>query len=620
MKRWRATWVLFSLALLLFAFIMLVERRYWPPTRSRGEIPPALFSFKATEVTNIQLRITNQLILRVERPADAVLWRLALPLSYPGQLHRIEGTLQELEHAVSEAYIPPAELRANKRNAAEFGLDLPQATLTLLHNGHRTEISFGNKSPTGDKVYVQVANKPGIYVLGADVFNHLPRSANDWRDTSLFNLIDIAFNRIELRAGSRSFAVDLDQSTKTFVLSKPTPARADAAKVELLVRNLLAAQIRKFITDNPRADGEPYGLQPPEVEVSFAKGTNDQLVVQFGKSPTNDPSLVYARRMTQTNIVLVPRSILESLPASHNDLRDRRLVTFNPAAADAIEVISTNSFTVRRGTNGMWSVGDAQPMAADPELMTDWLNQLASLEGTVESDVVTDFKTLYNLSPPARQYLLKAAITNGGGSVSNGIVAELDLGAVQGDKVFARRPDEQSVYSLPLANVTRLPAAAWQLRNRRVWTFSSNQLSRLIVMYRGMNEVGRTNILQRSPNNQWTIVSGSNVIINNPEGFSSALDELMSRLGELRAEAWIAQGEESRATYGFDAPGSRVTFELKNSDKPRLLTLEFGAPSPSGLPYALATAEGQTWIFEFPRAPYWFLIRDLFSPLFRESQ
>ena len=45
------------------------------------------------------------------------------------------------------------------------------------------------------------------------------------------------------------------------------------------------------------------------------------------------------------------------------------------------------------------------------------------------------------------------------------------------------------------------------------------------------------------------------------------------------------------------------------------LTLEFGRPSPTGFPYALATVEGQTWIFEFPRILYLLLVRDLFHPL-----
>jgi len=495
---------------------------------------------------------------------------------------------------------------------------LPQATLTLAYNGQRTEIAFGNRTATGDAVYAQLANRPGIFIVSADIFNQLPHSANEWRDTSLFSLVSAPpWNRIEFRAGSRSFALDLDKETGVFFLSKPTRARADPARFELLFRNLLAAQVKSFVNDNPRADGEAYGLQPPEMEIAFAVGTNDQFGVQFGKSPTNDASVIYARRLLQTNIVLVSRAVFDELQVTHSDLRDHRLVTFNILQADSIEVVSieaSENFTARRQPGGTWVAGDPQPMAADPELMRDWLMLLAGLEGSVESDVVTDFSTLYNLAPPARQYLIRSAVTNAAGSVSNRVVAQLDLGAVQGDKVFARRPDEPSVYSLPLTNVVRLPHAAWQLRERRVWSFTTNQITRLTVMFRGA-----TNVLQRnSGNHQWAIISGSNLIISNPIGFSYRLDELMFQLGELRAESWIARGEENRGTYGFEPPGSRLSVELKTGDGPRLLTLEFGAPSPSGLPYALAVADGQTWVFEFPKTPYFLMVRDLFSPLFRQ--
>ena len=59
--KWRTTGILVALAALLFAFIFFVERRI--PT---GPQPlPRLVAFRANDVTNIQLRITNQLALRV---------------------------------------------------------------------------------------------------------------------------------------------------------------------------------------------------------------------------------------------------------------------------------------------------------------------------------------------------------------------------------------------------------------------------------------------------------------------------------------------------------------------------------------------------------------------------
>src|SRR5882672_5944915 len=51
--KWKTTWLLLGLGALLFAFIVLVERRL-----PDANVPPSrLLSFRASEVTNIQLRL-----------------------------------------------------------------------------------------------------------------------------------------------------------------------------------------------------------------------------------------------------------------------------------------------------------------------------------------------------------------------------------------------------------------------------------------------------------------------------------------------------------------------------------------------------------------------------------
>ena len=611
---WKPTWLLLGLAAGLFAFIVLIERRL-----SDQSAPPArLLSFRATEVTNIQLRLTNQLLLRVERTNAAAPWQITVPLVYPAQPHAIEWLIQSLEAITSQTDISAAELKSSHRTAAEFGLDIPRATLTLQHAGQRTEILFGARTPVGEGVYVQVLDQPDIHVLPAELAERLPRSHNDWRDTTLMSIT--SFNRMEVRSAGRGFTVDINQTNRTLVLTKPTPARADIAKVDALWRKLFTTQVTQFITDNPRVDLEPYGLLPPEAEVSFLVGAGDQYAVQssvqFGKSPTNDPGSVYARRVNTTNIVLVPRATLDALQISHGDVRDLHLLTFAPKAVDIIEVVATNqlaSFTLRRQTNGAWMITEPEPALADSNSVREWIDQLAKLEGEVEKDVVTDFSTPYQLATPFRKYILKFSGTNGTGNISNHVVAELDLGRVMGEKVFARRPDEATAYSLARADVARLPHSAWQLRDRQVWNFTTNQIHRVTVQY---NRETRT--LQRNVNATWSLVQGEGMI----NSVNPVLEEIMYRLGDLRAEIWVSKGDESRAALGFTTDGNRITFELKNGEKPKTLVLEFGRPgvSPTKLPYALAVVDGQTWIFEFPPKLHFEVVRDLFSPLFRGAQ
>src|SRR5207237_8851706 len=97
----------------------------------------------------------------------------------------IEALLQSLAGLTSQTYITPQELAASHRSIAPYGLDSPVASLTLHSGPRRTEILFGSKTPAGDRVYVQLLTKPGIYVLDWEIYDRLPRSHRACRDHAL---------------------------------------------------------------------------------------------------------------------------------------------------------------------------------------------------------------------------------------------------------------------------------------------------------------------------------------------------------------------------------------------------------------------------------------------------
>jgi hypothetical protein len=563
----------------------LFERHVHPKTASAGA-PARLVTFRASEVTNIVLRRTNQFVLRADRINET--WNITLPFFYPGQPFAIEKLLHTLAELTAQTHLTEEDLGAQKRSRAEFGLDVPAASLILQHNGQRTELQFGARTAMGDQAYLQLANSSGIYVVPAELAAILPRTANDWRDTALVNLTESNLDRIEVRTPTRSFAIEVDPTNKVLYLSKPTRARASVPKVEALIRKVQAAQALQFVSDDPRADLDEFGLRQPEAELVLGLGTNDLQVVHFGKSPTNDPAIIYARRMAQTNIVLVSRSVLEALQTSHAELRDRHVLSFPLAAVDAVEVRGDPSFAVRKQTNNLWFVTEPEFMPADSDLMRDWLNQLSFLEGQIEKDVVTDFSP-YGLAVPARQYILKTVTTNSLGVPTNRVIAQLDLG-IRRDKAIFARGGEDTVYAIPAGAAERLPSAAWQLRDRRVWSFSTNHISRLTIQHRGY-----TRQVLRSPTGEWSLAPGSQGIIN-----TFAIEELMYRLGDLRAVSWLARGEESRSPYGFTDNAHKLTIELRLPAGPRVLAIEFSSRPPAPYPCALASVDGQTWIFEFP--------------------
>jgi hypothetical protein len=493
-------------------------------------------------------------------------------------------------------------MTARKQTAAEFGFDAPLATLIVEQGAQRSEIQFGKKTPVGDQVYVQVPGKTGIALATAEVLDRLPRTANDWRDPSLLGMRGLTIDRLEVRSAGRGFAAQVGLTNGLFYLTKPLQVRANTPKMGELLQLIRLTQVSQFATGGGAADLEPYGLQPPELELMLGRGTNELLTVQFGKSPANDPSAVYARRSQHNNIVVVPRLLLDALRVPFTELRDPRLVTFRPEAVEAIEVAGDDRFQVQRQAAETWSIGSSPTNQADGTAIRDWLIRLNRLEiQDFVKDVVTDFSA-FGLAPAKRQIILKGGpITPGS---TNRILAQIEFGNVQDDLVYARRSDENSVYAIKRGDVARFPSAAWQLRDRRVWSFTPSQLARVTI-----RQHGRTREIIRNAAGNWTLAKGSDGIIN-----PGSTEATLTHLADLRAEVWVARGEDQRARFGFTETGHKITLELKNGDKPATFTVEFGANAPSAFLYALTTLEGQPYIFEFPFALGYEVVRDLSLP------
>jgi hypothetical protein len=602
MMKWRNTVGLVGLALALFGFIFFYERHTVPVQPALGTPPRLLPNLVPREVSAIQIRFTN-LVIRAERNGDA--WRLTAPLVYPAAPVAAERFLTTWQNAAVAAHLSPADLSRRGQKLSDFGLDKPQTSILLEQGGEGRELHLGAHTTVGDQVYAQIVGVPGISVVEAALLEVLPRSADDWRNLALVERGGGAFDQVEIIKPNGGMYLQRDPTNQVWQLSRPR-LRADQFKVENLLDKIEQGRLTRFVTDDLNADLETYGLLPPALELVLGQGTNPLQRVQFGKSPPQDAASVYARRLDRTNVVLVPKTLLDLLHMPAAEYRDRRLLAFNPAAITQLEVRSDEPFLVRRQTNDTWLAGETT--AVDTPFVRDWLLRLSQLQvSEFVKDVVTDFSG-YGLAQPSRQYVLRTSVTNASG-VTNLLVGELHFGSNTLEKVFVRRADEDSVYAVRYFDYLHMPATVWQLRDHRVWSFTTNQTTRVTL-----REQGRNRTFLRSPAGDWSLAPGSRGRVN-----PFALEEVVFRLGELTAPAWVARGEENLPRFGFAATNLQITVELRLEDQPQTLTLDFGGPSPTRFPYAAARLDGQVWIFEFPWALFSDLVPAFGLPLTEES-
>jgi hypothetical protein len=582
----RTTLGLLLLATVLSGYIYLFELRLADAASTRsGKLFPNL---DPARVNSIEILRSNSVIY-LERVKDR--WRLTPP-GYPAQATQVENWLGLLRTLNRRAFISAQELLAQPGGSAAFGVDHPQATVTLQQGTGRISFHVGSRTPVGEQLYLQLVGSDGLFVTESALADRLPQSSVDWREPTFLNLSGLDFNRFYVRArnpaGTRDFTLERDSATRLWRLTRPRSARADNGLLELVLQELQTVRISQFVSDLPGSDLEPYGLHMPDVTLVFGLGADNVLTAEFGASPANAPGLIYARRSNYpNNIVAVPKQAAELLRVPYTEFLDRRLVRFTPADVNRIEVRAGASFALEKQTDGGWRAVEPVSFPADPALVNGFLNQLNSLPiAEITKEVATESDLPgYGLAPPARQYILK---DGNGPSNTNSVLAQIEFGTNRAGRVFVRRADENSIYALKTEDTLELAQAGFELRDRRIWNFTTNQVLSVTIDWKDKSWK-----LLRTGNGQWSFAPGSQGIIN-----PYALEESLYRIGQLWAKAWIPAGGADR--FGLKETAHRLSIELNDGDKHRTLAVEFGGPSPSGGPYAATELETGRTVFEFP--------------------
>ena len=602
----KTTWILLALVVGLGAFIGLYES----PRKAAREAAPvaikALPEFDPAAVTAVDVQLRSNLLFRAERTNTD--WRLTMPAQYPAHASRIQGLWPVLSGLSDQAHISAQEMLAQKQPLSAFGLDPPYATLTIHQARNRWDVKIGSRTLAGQQVYVQVVGREGIYFADAGLLERLPRTLDDWRDPLLLRLQGLAFDQWEVKAGPTRYLVQSDPASGVWRIAQPLRMRANNLGIARLLQALGSWQVARFVPENPPPDVESLGLNPPEATLTFLNGTNSVLAVQFGKSPTNDASLVYAKCLNQSYVVLVPKQPLEVLRAPVNNLRDNRLLPVPLAQAGMIEVhVGDRQFSVQKATNGGWWVEGPPRVPADPELLRGFLGDVETVNiAEFVRDVVTDFATTYQLDPPKRSYIFRRLLGDPLAAVTNPPVARIDFGAEQDGRVFTRVGGEDSVYAVRSGMVGRLPTQPFRLWDRQIWRFSTNEVARLV-----MSDHGRTNAVERDANGGWRLASDAKPL---DPVVTQILEEALFRLGNLRAAAWVGEWDDRIALYGFAENDHRLTVELSRAGRSESLTLDLGSLTRSGRLFAASLCHGSRMVFELPAGvcqPYFDLLRQL---------
>jgi hypothetical protein len=586
----KTTGIWFLLALALLALILVVERFLRPAAPEPSRVLPEL---RASAVTSVQVFPAG---IRVDRTNDG--WRLTKPITYPAQSAGVEALLDALQNLSPASRISAAELHNHPNADKEFGLEPPRFSLVIETAGQRRQLLVGNKTPPGDQVFLRVEGVDGRFVTDADWLHFIPASVNDWRDTALVNPGQGSLDWIVLTNGTKAIELRRDGTNHLWRMVRPFPARADTGRITDALQHLQTARITQFVTDDPKAELAGFGLQPADLDLWLGHGTNFISALHVGKSPANDPAQVFAKSEEWNAIVTTAREPLLPWNGSVNEFRDSHLLELTAPVMEIATHGRTDFILQQQGSNRWQIVGE--PFPVDAENVQLYLRTLASLRVAefVKGAVTAPDLSTYGLAEPTRQIILRPVAGD-----TNSVLVQLSFGTNLNNEVFVRRADEDFVYAVTAEDVNRLPEAAWEFRDRRVWHFTEGDVAQITL-----HQNGKTRQMVRNGPNKWSLAAGSQGIITPP-----AIEETAHRLGELAAYVWVGRNvTEPGTNYGFNPDNLSLTIELKNGTKN---TVDFGTELPSAnTALAAVTLDGERWVFVFPQILYQFVSTYLTIP------
>lgn len=170
-------------------------------------------------------------------------------------------------------------------------------------------------------------------------------------------------------------AVVLRNENGRWAITAPEALPADQDAANSLASSFSPVSADNVVEDKPKDLGQ-YGLKDPSLTVTVDEknGKSQQL---FLGDDVPAGSLVYARANSDPKVYAVSSSIKTSLDKSVNDLRDKRLLTFDSNRLTRIELVSGKS-DIEFGKNNQndWQILKPEPYRADSFQVEELLRKL----------------------------------------------------------------------------------------------------------------------------------------------------------------------------------------------------------------------------------------------------
>jgi len=274
-------------------------------------------------------------------------WQITQPIETGAD----QASLQSISNAISNARISQTEPGTPDRLQA-YGLATPAVSVEFqLQNGSKHAILLGNKDFTGIYAYGIIDGAKSVSLLPESLLVSIDKSLDDLRDRAVLHITADSVASFELKNKSGELAAEKDKDVWKF--TKPAGPLADTDNVTSLLGAVASAKVVDIRSENAE-DLSKYGLASPAIDFTAVDNKGAKFTLLVGKKDGDD---YFARDTGRPMIFRIDGATYKKLSDTFADLRDMKLVHFDVASLQSIEVKNSNGATdLTRKSEDEWTV------------------------------------------------------------------------------------------------------------------------------------------------------------------------------------------------------------------------------------------------------------------------
>ncbi|MCY4602545.1 MAG: DUF4340 domain-containing protein [Acidobacteria bacterium] len=409
-------------------------------------------------------------------------------------------------------------------------------------------------------VLLVVAIGLGAYIYFVE--RHRDPASTPEPNEQLFTFDADDVTELQIRAEDGA-VTDLRQDEGVWRVVAPVETAADDVAATSVAASLATLDIDRVLEEGA-VDLEPFGLDAPALDVSFAAGGDSQRLLIGDETPTGANR--YAKLGASDRVFLIAGHHGTTFNKTTFDLRDKTILDFDRDTLDRLEVSSgeqTIEFT-RDGDD--WRLAMPLGAAADFATVEGLIGSLGSGRMRAVESENADALEEYGLEAPAHTVSMHA------GSAT----ATLQIGGETPDgNYFARDAARPLVFTVDASLVTSLERDASEYRRKALFAFRPFNARRLEIE-RGdgvvVFEKRAADEDDEEAEDIWELVAPETGSVPHAE-----MEDLLSKLSGLRAESFVASREEAgvgpeqvaatvRAQFGDDDTEEQVVVWRSGED------------------------------------------------------